>query len=406
MKLNTKHIPKIISLFLSLIFTAMPFYGEVTADCDTTVWYVNVYPGSEIYELEGHAALRIKSCEMDVAVNYGLFSFSEPNFVYRFVKGETDYKVGALPWQMFEREYIDNGRRMVAHKLNLSSSQKALLIDMLQENIKPENCVYRYNYVLDNCATRPLRMVELALNDTIILPEPTGIPKIDTFRGMMRYYHKNYPWYQFGIDIALGSGIDRPITVREKSFAPVVLDSQLDDAKIGEGANNPFVLETEILNDTAPEEVVETATPWWLNPLFIMWLLSLSVAVYAIYSVFKKEKFPRLVASVVFAIFGLAGLLVAFLVFISVHEATSPNYNLLWLNPLCFVPVVALWIKKAKIVNKLYFLLNFVFLMCLLIVWICGVQSPNPAFIPLVLADMTLSGLYIYQFCIKWKKTH
>ena len=30
---------------------------------------------------------------MDSVWNFGIFDFREPNFVYRFVKGETDYMV-------------------------------------------------------------------------------------------------------------------------------------------------------------------------------------------------------------------------------------------------------------------------------------------------------------------------
>lgn len=33
----------------------------------------------------------------DLAVNYGIFDFDSPNFIYRFVKGETDYMVAAIP---------------------------------------------------------------------------------------------------------------------------------------------------------------------------------------------------------------------------------------------------------------------------------------------------------------------
>ena len=49
-------------------------------------------PGSNIYELEGHAGLLIDHPEYGkFVVNWGVFDFNSPNFVYRFVKGETDY---------------------------------------------------------------------------------------------------------------------------------------------------------------------------------------------------------------------------------------------------------------------------------------------------------------------------
>lgn len=370
--------------------------------CDTTVWFVNIYPGQEIYELEGHSALRIKTCDDDVAINYGMFNFNEPNFVYRFVKGETDYMVGAIPWNTFEREYRSMGRRMVAHKLNLTSGQKEKLIRLIEVNLRPENRVYRYNYVLDNCATRPLRMVELAVGDTLILPEPASV-KAATFRDFMRYYHRNYPWYQLGIDLALGKGIDRPVTVREKSFAPVVLDEQIVQAKIGLDGGLNLVTDTEVFNDTPADGVVMDATPWFLTPDFVFWFVVIILSIYALYKVLKYKSFPRLVCSIMLTANGLLGLLVTFLIVISVHEATSPNANILWLNPLCFIPAIGLWIKKAKKFNIWCFFINFVLLFILIILWIFGYQSPNPAFVPLVLFDILMSALYIYSTCEKVK---
>ena len=124
----------------------------------------------------------------------------------------------------------------MAHELNFTPEQKARLVDLLKENVKPENAVYRYNYVKDNCATRPLRAVELAAGDSLRLaPAPfeanSSIPV--TFRNIMRHYHKNYPWYQFGIDIALGSGIDYLLSRREMTFAPAELDKMLVNAEVG-----------------------------------------------------------------------------------------------------------------------------------------------------------------------------
>lgn len=365
--------------------------------CDTTIWFVNIYPGSEIYELEGHSALRVRTCREDIAINYGLFDFNAPNFVYRFVKGETDYMVGAIPWAYFENSYHRAGRRIVAHKLNLSSVQKANLMDLLTENLREENRIYRYNYVLDNCATRPLKIVERAIEDSILVRKPQTMNSLRTFRDVMRMYHHNYPWYQFGIDLALGSGIDRPISDRELTFAPVVLDRLIMDAKI-KGEDEPLVSETVVINDKGENAAIAAVTPWYISPLFVMWVIFLGVSVWICREIFIRKRFPCLLATVVFFLFGTVGLLITYLVFVSVHEATSPNINLMWLNPLCFLPTITLWIKKCRLFNMLYFLINFVVLLVLLIIWGCSVQSPNAAFIPIVLTDMMLSLGYIYYY--------
>ena len=193
--------------FLFAIFLLLGVLcGRAQVPEDTTIFFVNIYPGSEIYELEGHSAIIVNiPGQLPMAYNFGVFDFNSPNFVYRFVKGETDYMAVEWPAVSFLAPYADHGRRVMAHELNFTSEQKSRLISLLKENVKPENAVYRYNYVKDNCATRPLRAVELAAGDSIHLaPAPfeanSSVPV--TFRNIMRHYHKNYPWYQFGIDMA------------------------------------------------------------------------------------------------------------------------------------------------------------------------------------------------------------
>lgn len=375
----------VFGLFLAAVVRGEP--------ADTVVSIVNFYPGPEIYELEGHTALRIRMPGTDVAVSYGTYDFNQPNFVYRFVKGETDYWVTTMPWNYVERSYAGCGRRIVEHVLDLDSVQKKRLIDLIGQNLKPENRTYRYNYVKDNCATRPLRMVELALGDTIVLGEAGGeFAGMQTFRSIMRRCHRNYPWYQFGIDLALGSGIDYRIDLREKAFAPVVLDSQLRGAAV---AGHALVKDTIVLNDVPGDSGVLDPTPWILSPITVSGILLLLILVLTVRDI-RRGSVTRWVDAVLFGVFGLAGLLLTFLVFVSVHEATSPNMLLLWLNPLCFVPTIFIWINRCKVINLSYQIVNFVALIVLAIIWPVQSQSGNVAFIPLVLCDAIRSASYIY----------
>ncbi|MDE6134030.1 MAG: DUF4105 domain-containing protein, partial [Muribaculaceae bacterium] len=326
--------------------------------------------------------------------NYGVFDFEQPNFVYRFVKGETDYRAAEQPYGPFMAHYAAHGRRAMAHRLNLSSQATARLVEMLRTNVRPENAVYRYNYVLDNCATRPLRIVELAIGDTILTgpaPIEANSAITPTFRNVMRHYHRNYPWYQFGIDLALGSGIDRPISSRQAAFAPAELDRMLPTARVG---GRPLVLDSAPLIDTPAEGAVLAPTPWYLSPLAVCWAffaVTLAVAVRDL----RRHRLTRWFDSAVFAIFGLAGCLLTFLIFISVHEATSPNILYFWLNPLCLLVPILIWIKSARVVLICYQMINFAVLFALCAAWPFVAQSANPAFLPLVLADMILAIRFV-----------
>lgn len=360
---------------------------------DTTVSIVTFYPGSEIYELEGHTALRITTPEADMAVSYGMFDFAEPNFVYRFVKGQTDYSIGAVPWVLMMDSYAAQGRRTVQRTLTMTSAQKKRLMQLLAENLRPENRRYRYNYVLDNCATRPLRMVERAMADTILLGHgPANLQGVDTWRGAMRRYHANYPWYQFGIDMALGSGMDRPVSRREMSFAPAALDAMLQDATIG---GKPLVAETSVLYDSAPDAAIAPPTPWYAMPMAAMCaLLVLVTSVTAVN--LKRGTWSRWLDTLLYGSLGTAGCVVAFLVFCSSHEGTSPNWLIGPVNPALYLIAVLIWIKKAKKLVLWLQIVNFAVLAATCIAWPWLGQSGNAAFVPLALADAIRSGAYIY----------
>ncbi len=374
-----------LALFLCLTL-ANAAYANVQ------VSFVNIYPGDEIYELEGHSALRIRDGVRDIAVSYGTFDFDTPNFAYRFTKGETDYWVTMHDWAMFENAYARQGRRIVEHVIDLDSAHTAQLQFLLAQNMQPRNRTYRYNYVKDNCSLRPLRLLQAALGDSIVLPAPAPECDLPTFRQAMRHYHKNYPWYQFGIDLALGSGIDYPISNWEKAFAPATLDTQLDSATV---TGRRLVSATRVLNSGG--DVTLPPTPWWATPMCVA-VIVLALTVVILWRDVRTKTISRWFYSVIFTVYGLAGLLLSFLVFVSVHEATSPNWLLLWLNPLCLIVPVFIWLKKCNIVVFSYQIINFALLLVLAIAWPWTGQSGNAAFVPLAICDALCAIAYIYVY--------
>ena len=137
---------------------------------------ITCWPGAEVYELCGHEAVRVRGINPDGTVtdsvwNYGVFDFAAPNFLYRFVKGETDYMLAAYPTSMFMPEYMAHGRRVVEQDLNLTREETARLVALLREEARPENRTYRYNYVKDNCATRILDRIDEAVGHPVVYPD-------------------------------------------------------------------------------------------------------------------------------------------------------------------------------------------------------------------------------------------
>ena len=362
-------------------------------DSAATISLLTVASGCQIYELEGHSGLRIRTAIDDMVANWGLFDFSAPNFVYRFVKGETDYCVGLWPYGYFISLYRQENRRGTEQILDLTPEEAARVIALVTENLRPENRVYRYNYVLDNCATRPLAIVEEAIGDSIIFSEREALDdNIATFRNVMRTYHRNYPWYQFGIDLALGSGIDREISTRETGFAPVVLEKIAATATID--GHRPLVRSERIVSDGPENGTAEKPTPWYLTPLAIFWTLATICLIYAVRSI-RRRAFCPWINAIFYSVLGLNGLVLTFLIFVSSHEATSPNWNYLWVNPLCFLVPAMIRIPRVRGFLRNYMRLNICLIALYVIIALFGIQSPNPAFYPILLADFILSSSFL-----------
>lgn len=355
----------------------------------TRVSWLTCWPGDDVYELEGHSALRIKSDTTDYVVNWGLFDFNAPAFVWRFALGETDYMVGAHPTAPFVGSYIPQSRRVTEQELDMDSVSISRLIALIDSTLCTGNNTYRYNYVLDNCSTRPLDYLQKALGDSIIIADSPSTASL-TFRSEMKRYHELYPWYQFGIDLALGSNIDYPITTRQQGFAPVKMLELLRSATYSNGRRLVKSETTLYPGDTAAGQSSTLVTP-----LIVSIVIALMALVTMIRDI-RKRRCSKWMISAFFAIEFLAGCLITFLVFISSHYATSPNWILLWLNPLAILPAVGIWASKASGKTLyIYFVLNIVAVITLGTIFAIGKQCGNIAFLPLMATSIMLSLDYI-----------
>lgn len=368
----------ILSVSLSLSAQNPQPQGKITVSLLTCA------PGQNFYELEGHSGLRFTDNKgFDYTANWGVFSFNEPGFLYRFVKGETDYMLAMYPTDIFLEQYRQENRCVTEQVLNLDSLQAQKAFELVLENLKPENKIYRYNYLFDNCATRPLTIIEKSYGN-LDLPDPKiGIAIPTTFRQVMRFYHANYPWYQFGIDIALGSDIDTPISKKSISFAPHALNRMI---KFTDDYSKQMIVAQQNTLVEGPEDGNPLSpTPWILSPMAFT-ILILLIALWVSVRDYAIRKCTSLFNSLFFGALGLCGCIVAYLIVISVHEATSPNYNILWLNPLLILVPILAYTRWRHLLVYLQ-IINIVAIGCYATIWFLGIQIGNPAFIPLLCAS-------------------
>ena len=355
---------------------------------------VTCSPGTEVYEVYGHTALRIEipSQGVDAVVNYGLFSFEAPNFVWRFIKGETDYVVGTIGYPIFEREYTDRGSTVTLQTLNLSREEKERLVYLLNENLRPENREYRYNFLYNNCSNKAGDMVELALSERLFPLEnrSEGV----TYRDILHEYTQEYPWLQLGIDYLLGVEADRPIDPNQQKFAPEYLMYYTAQAQLVDSVRMyPYVIDTEVRGQLAGEPYVAPL----LTPMQAMILLLLFVAVMCTLELLIERRqwwFDVLLLLVQ----GVMGLVVAFLFFASEHPTVGSNWQVIYLNPLplLFLPFIIRSESKRQ-VSRLYYVQLAMLAAAALVLYFTG-QYVQPAawLLMAALAIRTLHSAVIY----------
>lgn len=380
---------RFLVLLVAIAATATPTRALTTATpADTIrVSLVTFYPGSDIYELFGHSEIRVTDPRYgDIYFNYGVFDFAAPNFLYRFITGETDYWCLPVP-PRFAAEPGEH-RRMVEQELNLTQEQARRLSDMLTENAQPGNNTYRYKYFSDNCATRPRDMIERAVGCEMRYDgsDDANLRRPLTFRRVMRHYTAHYPWEQFGIDLLLGSACDTAITWRQAMFVPLVLRHAAARSVIAtDSASRPLVRRELTLVDGDEQGTVLPPTPWYLSPMAAALLLLAFAAV--VTAVERKRnrraRLSRWLDCLLWLTLGLMGGIIAFLLLFSSHEAVAPNFNILWLHPLYLVMAIMVWFKRTQRALRAISVANLVLIAAMAVVWLSGLQVPHPAFVPL-----------------------
>ena len=182
-----------ILLFFPLLSTAQglnPTPEEVGEDISVAL--VTFGPGTEVWERFGHNAILIDLHEPNKHVrllyNYGMFDFAQKDFFLNFARGRMLYRIAVDdPADEFPF-YRSEGRWIVEQDLNLTPEQRVKLFDYLEQNIRPENAQYRYDYFTANCATRVRDALDTALDGAIhtqlIAPSRGFTYRMDSMRLM------------------------------------------------------------------------------------------------------------------------------------------------------------------------------------------------------------------------------
>ena len=389
---------KRLSLFFFVLLAVQMAGAAPLAFSDSTVVsLITCSPGQEVYARFGHTAVRVNDPvnRIDLVFNYGIFDFSTNNFYVKFIKGETDYKLAAYDFVYFLPEYEERGSWVWEQRLNLNGAEKARLIEALFLNYRPENRVYRYNFVFDNCSTRPRDKLEAALDGRM---EYRAQSQPQPFRRWVGEYVGTRTWLKFGIDMIFGDEADRPATRAESMFLPEVLMRELAQAEVVTMTDSG-----EVRRAVAPSCVplvqggaqMSAEPSWWVRPFSVLMVLAL-LALVLCFVHFSAA--VRLFDTVLFVLVALIGCIVFFLDHISLHPLVGDNVNIFWLNPLFLLLAVGGWFRcLAKPVAVLAAVLC-VCVVVMFVVYALGMHYSNPAYYPLMAALLFRTASYMPLF--------
>ena len=303
--------------WLLCLFT---FAQAQTLSENARISLITCTPGEELYARYGHTAIRVydKANELDITLNYGIFDFNTDHFYWKFVKGETWYELGAAPTWWFMQEYEAGDRPVYEQVLNLTAEQREALWQALETNYQPQNRKYLYNFVFDNCATRPYVLLKRVLRDTII-SDYTGNTGV-TYRRFIRHYTGALSWENAGINLLFGPRADQAMNNEQRLFLPEELMLFLQHAHTSDGT--PVVSESSIGAFAAPQ------TPWYASwPLGLV-LYFVLICLISLYDR-KRQRWSWGVEVAVGIPYLLLLIIVTFLTFFSCHPLVGFGWRLL-----------------------------------------------------------------------------
>jgi hypothetical protein len=299
---------------------------------------MTMQPGEVFWERFGHDAIVVEDTATGAALsyNYGFFDPSEPGFLGRFVRGEMEYMLVALPVAEDLATYRDEGRGVSVQWLDLTQAQARRLAAALAEAARPENARYRYDYFTANCATKVRDAIDAAL-DGELHHDIAGRSRGNTYRSEAVRLASPAPWMWIGFDIGLSRRADRQLSRWEEAFVPMRLADSLDEARLADG--RPLVASEQVLlpHRIAPEPP-ERARPWW------PWMLAgLALGVAVLLAARRAPRSLGAVAGVSWLASGLVGMLMLFLWLGTAHRFAWANENLLLFDPVALLLLPGAW---------------------------------------------------------------
>jgi hypothetical protein len=210
-----------------------------------------------------------------------------------------------------------------------------------------------------------------------------------SFRDLIGEYQKASPWLNFGINLVLGSPVDKKASFRDRMFLPIDLMNGLSAATLLRNGKLQPLLRN-------PDTVVDFKSPalkekFLESPFFIFSVILIIAVLFT--AMVRTPRPNRTVDLVLFTVLSLLSILMIFFNFFTDHLETKRNFNILWLNPFILVCLASLIANKNwKIWFRITFVLAFGFLVLLFVLPQDFSDASFPLVVLLILRSSVRSG--------------
>ena len=367
-------------VFLIIIFFCSQFIHSnksLIEEDDFQISILTVGQGSDLVDAFGHTGIRIidKKNNLDLVFNFGIYDYNAPNFYSNFFRGRPVFSLGINRFNDFFDSYVKQNRKVYEQVIKISNDRKKIIVESLIQNSKEENKFYVYEYFDDNCSTR---VADILINEI-------GEFKVDlnkktkfSYRELIHSKIGNNSIGSLGIDLCLGSKIDKKITTRQTFFLPEKLKEFLDIIE----DNNPNLVETKLLyspNDTNSYKQQNILKPLWVSlfiSIIIIWLT---------FKDFKRKKQTKILDILILTTLSIIGMLIGYLWMFSNHSNGAMNLNILWANPLSFILIFHFFSNKKSKLTRLFLSFLIISIFVVIVFWVIQLQIFNLSIIPLLI---------------------
>lgn len=335
-----------------------------------TVSLLTCSPGEELYSKFGHTALRLyyPDSKRDLVFNFGIFDFNTPNFYVKFIRGKLKYMLGIQYMDEFMAQYRWENKGVTEQQLNLTDQQIEEVEKRLEFLYRPANRYYLYSFLYKNCTSEVRDIIfSIADVDRDLYKTKSGV----TNRELINSYVDG--WAKFGINMILGSTLDREVDIFQTMFLP---NNLMEVVSAAENGNQSLLSHQRELLKASPvfKQKAGRVISFLYSPVAIFSLVLLVMALFC----FRRSYF-LIFHNLYISIAGATGLLLWVIILFTEHVELYSNYNLLLFNPL-FILVSIASAARLKKTERVLSAISLLSLSILQIVWAQNIQYAEPAF--------------------------